>query len=163
LNTSNPDQLTPELQSAAFAAERPLSTGLQEHAEYPELDPLTKPIIKRAAWAQATGEARYTQDLSLPAGALHPPTTQTTPPHARSHFHDQPAGLTELSALLRERFPGFRALVTVADIPERGQNLIGLGEDDPVFSAGVVTSVGAPIALAIADTVPTARAAAAYV
>ena len=47
----------------------------------------------------------------------------------------------------------------MADIPAVGQNLIGLGEDDPVFSDGVVTSVGAPIGLAVAATLATASAA----
>ena len=51
------------------------------------------------------------------------------------------------------------AFITVADIPEAGHHLIGLGEDDPVFSLGVVTSVGAPIGLAVAATIETARAA----
>ena len=39
----------PENVSAANHHDRPLSTGTQEHTEYPELYPLTKPIIKRAA------------------------------------------------------------------------------------------------------------------
>ena len=38
-----------------------------------------------------------------------------------------------------------------------------MGDDDPVFSDGVVTSVGAPIGLAVAETIATAREAAAFI
>ncbi|MCI4355472.1 MAG: molybdopterin-dependent oxidoreductase, partial [Thermoplasmata archaeon] len=159
----DPGQVAPEHVSAAEPAERPLSTGVQEHTEYPELYPLTRPIIKRAAWAQATGEARYTHDLSLPAGGLHAAMVKSARPHARFRFGDRAADLDLLGTLLQERFPGFRAFITAADIPEGGHHLIGLGADDPVFSAGVVTSVGAPIGLAVAETIETARAAAAFI
>ena len=138
--------------------------GSQEHTEYPELFPLTKPIIKRAAFVQATGEVKYTQDLSLPAGGLHAAMVKSARPHARFSLHqDRSPTLEALQELLRQRFPGFQAFITVADIPEGGHNLIGLGEDDPVFSDGVVTSVGAPIGLAVAETIATARAAAAFI
>ena len=50
----------------------------------------------------------------------------------------------------------------MADIPG-GEKLIGMGDDDPVFSDGVVTSVGAPIGLAVAETIATAREAAAFI
>jgi xanthine dehydrogenase/oxidase len=159
----DPGRVAPEHLSAAEPAERPLSTGVQEHAEYPELYPVTRPIIKRAAWAQATGEARYTQDLSLPAGGLHASMVKSARPHARFAFTRRCGDLDELQALLRQRFPGFRRLITAADIPARGNNLTGLGEDDPVFSAGVVTSVGAPIGLAVAETLAAARAASAFI
>jgi xanthine dehydrogenase/oxidase len=159
----NPGAVAPEHLSAAMPAERALSTGVQEHAEYPELYPVSRPIIKRAAWAQATGEARYTQDLSLPAGGLHAAMVKSTRPHARFAFTRRCADLDALQALLRQTFPGFRRFVTVADIPTKGNNLIGLGEDDPVFSDGVVTSVGAPIGLAVAETIAAARAASAFI
>ncbi len=38
-----------------------------------------------------------------------------------------------------------------------------MGDDDPVFSEGVVTSVGAPIGLAVAETIATAREAAEFI
>jgi xanthine dehydrogenase/oxidase len=159
----DPGQIAAEHLSAAEPPERPLSTGVQEHTEYPELYPLTRPIIKRAAWAQATGEARYTQDLSLPAGGLHAAMVKSARAHARFRFGERAADLDVLRTLLRERFPGFAAFITVADIPAGGQHLVGLGDDDPVFSADVVTSVGAPIGLAVAETIETARAAAAFI
>jgi xanthine dehydrogenase/oxidase len=160
---TNSNQLAPENISAARHRQRPLSSGKQEYTEYPELFPLTKPIIKRAAFVQATGEVKFTQDLSLPAGGLHAAMVKSSRPHARFTFTKKTSTLELLEELLAQRFADFKAIVTAADIPKGGHNLIGLGEDDPVFSDGVVTSVGAPIALVAATTVATAREAAAFV
>jgi len=153
----NPQGTVAENRSAATQHDRPLSTGTQEHTEYPELFPLTKPIIKRAAFVQATGEAKYTQDLSLPAGGLHAVMVKSARPHARFSI------MSRADEMLRSRFAEFNAFITIADIPSGGNHLIGLGEDDPVFSKDVVTSVGAPIGLAVAATIITARAAAEFI
>ena len=142
---------------------RPLSTGRQEFDEYPELYPLTKPYIKRAAFVQTSGEIRYTQDIDLPYGGFHAVMVKSIRPHARFSYTKNVDGLDKLCALLKKQFPGFKDLVTVADVPKGGENLIGLGDDDPVFSDGIVTCVHAPIALVLADTIPTARAAAEFV
>jgi xanthine dehydrogenase/oxidase len=159
----SPKQVAPGNVSAALMHNRPLSVGTQEHTEYPELFPLTKPIIKRAALVQTSGEVKYTQDMSLPVGGLHAVMVKSARPHARFTFTKKVAGLEALQDLLREVFPDFQAFITVADLPKGGNNLIGAGEDDPVFSDGVVTSVGAPIGLAVAETMATARAAAAFI
>jgi xanthine dehydrogenase/oxidase len=159
----DPAQVAPENVSAANHHDRPLSTGTQEHTEYPELYPLTKPIIKRAAFVQATGEVKYTHDIALPVDGFHAEMVKSSRPHARFTFTKRAPTLDALQELLREKYPDFRAFITVADIPEGGENLIGLGEDDPVFSDGVVTSVGAPIGLAVAETIATAREAAAFI
>jgi len=158
-----PERVAPENISAANHHDRPLSYGTQEYTEYPELFPLTRPIIKRAAFVQTTGEIKYTQDVSLPAGGLHAAMVKSSRPHARFAYTRKTATLEALQELLRLQFPGFHAFITVADIPRAGHNLIGLGQDDPVFSDGIVTSVGAPIGLAIAETIATARAAAAFI
>ena len=79
----DPTQVSPENVSAANHLERPLSHGTQEFTEYPELFPLSKPIIKRAALVQATGEIKYTQDLPLPVGGLHAVIVTSARPHAR--------------------------------------------------------------------------------
>jgi xanthine dehydrogenase/oxidase len=157
---TKPEQVDPANLSAANHAVRPLSTGIQEHNEHPELFPLSKPIIKRAAFVQASGEVKYTQDVPVPLGGLHAVMVKSSRPHARFTFCKP---VDELQAELAEKFPGFKSLVTSADIPPGGQNLIGLGDDDPVFAAGLVTSVGCPIALAVAEDVPTAKRAAEFV
>ena len=159
----NPAAVSPRHASAAALQDRPLSSGRQESAEYPELYPLLRPLIKQAAWAQATGEARFTQDRSLPARGLHAAIFKSSKPHARFSIGAGCGSLAAVEELLRQRYPDFQALVTVADIPTGGHNLIGLGDDDPVFSDGVVTSVGAPIGLAVAETIATAREVAALV
>jgi xanthine dehydrogenase/oxidase len=159
----NPKQVAPENRSAADHHDRPLSSGTQVYTEYPELFPLTKPIIKQAAFVQASGEVKYTQDLSLPAGGLHAAVVKSSRPHARFSFTRKAGTLEALQEVLRQRYADFKAFITTADIPAGGHNLIGLGEDDPVFSDGVVTSVGAPLGLAVAATIVTARAAAAFI
>ncbi len=145
--------------SAANHDIRPLSQGTQEFTLYPEVFPLTLPIIKRAAFVQASGEIRYTQDLALPFGGFHGAMVKSSRPHAKFTFTKNTAGLAALTELLKKQFPGFKDLVTAADIPKGGANLIGLGDDDPVFSDGLVTSVGAPIALVLASTIPCAKEA----
>ncbi|MBI3930292.1 MAG: molybdopterin-dependent oxidoreductase [Armatimonadetes bacterium] len=152
-----PRSVDPGNGSAAEHHVRPLSRGEQEFTVVPELFPLTRPIIKQAAFVQASGEARFTQDLPLPVGGLHARVVCSRRPHADFTF------APGLEARLQERFPDFRGLVTAADIPEGGNNLVGLGEDDPVFCDGVATSAGAPLGLVLAETARTAREAAAWV
>ena len=149
--------------SAANHHDRPLSSGTQECTEYPELFPVTKPIIKRAAFVQASGEVQYTQDVPLPVGGLHAAMVKSSRAHARFSLTRKAATLDALQELLRRKYPDFKAFITVADIPAGGEKLIGMGDDDPVFSDGVVTSVGAPIGLAVAETIATAREAAAFI
>jgi xanthine dehydrogenase/oxidase len=159
----NPDDVAPQNRSGANHCDRPLSTGTQAFTEYPDLFPLTKPIIKRAAFVQATGEVKYTQDQSLPAGGLHAAVVKSSRPHARFTITKKAPSLDALQLLLQQRNADFKAFITTADVPVDGKNLIGLGDDDPVFSSGVVTSVGAPIGLAVAATIPAARESAAFI
>ena len=56
-----------------------------------------------------------------------------------------------------------RDFVTVADIPAQSANMMGLGNDDPVFAAGTVTAYGEPIGLVLADSRQTAQDAAAWI
>lgn len=149
--------LDPRLQSAADHFVRPLSRGRQDFVQDPSVFPVTRPILKQAAFVQASGETKYTQDRPLPVDGLHGRMVCSARPHAEFRFRP---GAEER---LRERFPEFQALVTAADVPPGGSVLLGLGEDDPVFADGVATCVGAPLAMVLADTVATARAAADHV
>ena len=142
--------------SAANHDVRPLSSGKQEYYEYPELFPLTLPIVKRGAFVQASGEVKYTHDIGLPLGGLHGIMVKSSRPHARFSFTKITSGLKELKELLIKKYPGFKDLITVEDIPKGGSKLVGLGDDDPVFSDGIVTSVGAPIGMVVADSIATA-------
>lgn len=153
----HPEAVKPELISAANHDIRPMSTSHQEYFEYPEMFPLTKPIIKRAAFAQSSGEIKYTQDIALPAGGLHGAMVFSSRPHAKFSFTKNISDLKELKKLLKKKFPEFKDLVTAEDVPEGGANLIGLGDDDPVFSNQRVTSVGAPIGMVLAETITAAK------
>jgi len=153
----HPEEVKPEYVSAANHDIRPLSIGTQEYFEYPEMFPLTKPIIKRAAFVQASGEIKYTQDIALPFGGLHGVMVMSSRPHAKFSFTKNTSGLLELKKLLRKKFPDFKDFVTAADIPKGGKNLIGLGDDDPIFSDEVVTSVGASIGMVLTETISSAK------
>ena len=162
-NELDPKSVDKRNLSAANHDIRPLSQAKQEYDEYPEMFPLTKPYIKRAAFVQASGEIRYTQDIALPFGGYHAAMVKSTRPHARFSFTKNVNGLDNLRELLKKQFPGFKDIVTAQDVPQGGSNLIGLGDDDPIFSDGLVTCVAAPIALVLADSVFLARAAAEFV
>lgn len=153
----NPEAVQSEYVSAANHDIRPLSTGTQEYFEYPEMFPLTKPFIKRAAFAQSSGEIKYTQDITLPVGGLHGAMVMSARPHAKFSFTKNTSGLEDLKKLLKKKFPEFKDFVTVKDVPKEGTNLIGLGNDDPIFSNGLVTSVGAPIGMVLAVTIASAK------
>lgn len=133
---------------------RPLSRGIQTFSQDPKIFPVSQPILKQKAFVQATGEARFTQDIPLPLGGYHAVMVPSRRPCAKISF---PQGML---AEAKAKFPGLRDFVTADDVP--GAKRIGLGCDDPVFSPGVVTSIGAPIGLAVADKITTARAAADY-
>jgi xanthine dehydrogenase/oxidase len=159
----NPKLVKAENFSASFHDVRDLSSGQQDAKEYPEMYPLSQPIIKRAAFVQASGEIRYTQDVALPINGLHGAMVKSSRPHARFTFTKNVSGLEALKELLRKEFPGVKDLITVADIPEGGSKFVGLGDDDPVFCDGLATSVGAPIGMIVAETIPAAREAARFV
>lgn len=158
-----PELVDKKAASAANHDVRPLSTGKQEYYEFSELFPLTLPIVKRGAFVQASGEVKYTQDMGLPLGGLHGVMVTSSKAHAKFSFTKKTSGLKDLKELLIKKFPGFKDLITVEDIPRGGSILVGLGEDDPVFSDGVVTSVGAPIGMVVAESRPIAHKAAAFI
>ena len=158
-----PKLVSDPIKSAANHDVRPLSSGKQEAYEYPEIFPLSLPIVKRGAFVQASGEVKYTHDVGLPLGGLHGVMVKSARPHARFYFTKNSSDLEELKKLLIKKFPGFKDLITVVDIPKNGCKLVGLGDDDPIFSDGVVTSVGAPIGMVVADSMDTAYQAVSFI
>lgn len=156
LFSTNPRQINKKIESAAHHHVRPLSSGQQETSVYPEIFPLGESIIKRSAFVQASGEVKYTSDVGLPLGGLHGVIVKSSKAHAHFVFTKDGADLEALKALLKEKYTGFKDLITVSDIPKKGCKLVGLGDDDPVFCDGIVTSVGAPIGMVVADSLATA-------
>jgi xanthine dehydrogenase/oxidase len=119
------------------------------------------PMVKLGAELQATGEAKYTQDIALPREPLACQYVLSERSFARfSHS----ASVPDLLKQLRCEFPGVRDYVTFADIPKPSPanqyNPDDPGYYDPIFANVYVTAVGQPIGLILADTVRTAHAAA---
>lgn len=161
--STQPEIINGRIASAANHDIRPLSSGKQEFYEFPDMFPLTQSILKRSAFVQASGETKYSYDVGLPMGGLHGIMVKSTRPHARFSFTKHCPSLQELKEVLVKKYPGFKGLITVEDIPRNGSALIGLGDDDPVFCDGIATSVGAPIGMVVADSIATAYRAVAFI
>lgn len=146
--------------SAADQYIRPLSYGTQTYDMDDSLLPLTSPIAKRTAISQATGEVKYVHDLPLPPGGYYAEAVMSTRAHANFDFE---GGLASTIEHLRKKFPGFVDLITVADIPKNGTNIIGLGGDDPIFADEKVICVGQPICLVLAEDKILSKRVAEYV
>lgn len=158
-----PGTADPANLSVADHPERPVSTGRQSCEIQADDGPPPRSIVKRMAFAQATGEAVYPQDEPMPEGGCHGVMVTSDRPHASFRFSGPSEGRDALQDLLKRKFPGFSAIVTADDVPAGGNNLIGLGLDDPIFSPGVVTHVGAPVCLAVARDRATAKRAAEFI
>jgi xanthine dehydrogenase small subunit len=119
------------------------------------------PMVKLGAELQATGEAKYTQDIALPREPL---ACQYVLSRRSFATFSHSASIPDLLKQLRCEFPGVRDYVTFADIPKPSPanqyNPDDPGSYDPVFANVYVTAVGQPIGLILADTVRTAHAAA---
>jgi xanthine dehydrogenase/oxidase len=124
-------------------------------------DLLPVPMVKLGAVLQATGEAKYTQDLLLPQRPLESQFVLSRRSFARFK-HTKPED--ELVESVGKEFPGLRAYITFLDIPKappsNTYNEQDPGAYDPIFANGYVAAVGQPIGLVLADTPRTARAAA---
>ncbi len=159
IQTQNPASLSRLVKSAGEPQYRPLSSGMQSFEVEDNLLPLTSPIAKRTAISQATGEMKYTHDLALPPGGYYAEPVLSKHAHARYEFA---GGLKAAEARVVAEFPGVSCIVSAADIPKKGTNLIGLGGDDQIFYDKVVDYAGAPICMVLADNAMTARRAAAF-
>jgi CO/xanthine dehydrogenase Mo-binding subunit len=103
---------------------------------------------------KVTGAARYVQDIKMP-GLLHAALVRSPCPHARV------LGLDVSRAVDRA---GVVAVLTAADIP--GKNTLeGYSRDEHLLApvGGYVRMVGDALALVVADSLESARAAAAVV
>ena len=111
-----------------------------------------KPIMHKSALAQVTGEAKYTDDLPMPAppGLLHGALVMSTRPYARLLKVDPAPALA---------LPGVVRFVSHKDVP--GGNKIGaVVKDEECFATEEVHHVGAVIGIVVADTEAAAQEAA---
>lgn len=107
-------------------------------------------MTHESAALHVTGEAQYTDDIPLPAHALHGAFGLGRETHARFALSD----LSRVSA-----YPGVRAVLTARDIP--GENNCGpVIHDDPILADGLVQYDKQPMFLVLADSHLAARRAA---
>ena len=91
-----------------------------------------QPLTHESAHLHVSGEAVYTDDIPLPADALHAALGMSSVPHARILSLD----LSEVQA-----FPGVVAVATAADVPGEN-NFGGILHDDPIFTDELVQFAG---------------------
>ena len=107
-------------------------------------------IAHESAALHVSGQARYADDIPLPANTLHAALGQSRVAHGRIVSMD-------LSAV--RAAAGVVAVLTAADIP--GENNYGpILKDDPIFAFDEVQCVGQPLFAVIATSVEAARRAA---
>ncbi len=103
-----------------------------------------------SAHLHVSGEARYADDVPLPAGALHAAFGIGNEAHARVRNLD-------LAAVAAS--PGVIAVLTAKDIP--GENDCGpVIHDDPILADGIVQYAGQALFLVLAESHDAARRAA---
>ncbi len=108
-----------------------------------------KPMPPESAELHVSGDARYIDDLPMPADTLHAALGLSPVAHGRIRSLD-------LSAV--RAAPGVVAVLTAADIP--GENNYGpIRKDDPIFAADLVECVGQPMFAVIATSLQAARRA----
>ena len=103
-----------------------------------------------SAHLHVSGEARYADDIPLPANTLHGALGLSTSAHARVRAMD----LADVLAA-----PGVAAVFSAKDIP--GENDCGpVVHDDPILADGLVEYAGQAMFLVVADSHDAARRAA---
>ncbi|MGC2108886.1 MAG: molybdopterin cofactor-binding domain-containing protein [Candidatus Korobacteraceae bacterium] len=149
-----PGSVPPEVRSAGERIPRPVSTGHQAYEKDVKEYPVNLPYIKTSAFLQASGEAKYTEDLGLPPRGLA--AAAVTSAQALAKFSYQIPGqegaraatAQELIGFLQQQYPGFVDYVTSADIPAAGTN--DAGGNDLIFATGQVNNFGQCIGLTLA-------------
>ena len=107
-------------------------------------------IPHESAELHVTGEALYTDDIALPANALHAAFGISSEAHARIASLD-------LSGVASQ--PGVHAVLTARDIPGEN-NCAPVLHDDPILAEGLVQYAGQAMFLVLADSHRNARRAA---
>lgn len=109
-------------------------------------------IPRKDARAKVLGEARYTEDLSLP-GMIYGKVLRSPHPHAR---------IRSINTSRARACPGVVAVLTAQDIP--GANSIGpIIKDQPILCTDVARYAGDAVALVAAETEAAAETALAQV
>jgi xanthine dehydrogenase large subunit len=109
-----------------------------------------KPLPHDAAPLHVTGQARYIDDLPLPANALHLAFGLSTVAHGE---------ITGLDLSAVRAAPGVIAVLSAEDLPEM-PDCSPSAHDEPLLAVGKVHYIGQPVFLVVAETHLAARKAA---
>ena len=134
--------MQPELASLVQPFHRPPVKSVQGFQQMPgdqsSINPVGRPIMHMSATLQASGEARYTDDIPRVAGELYAGLVLSTHAHAKISVDWAPVLSVD----------GVWGHVTVQDVP--GSNKTGLFNDEEVFADGKVTHFGQVIGMVLA-------------
>ncbi len=111
---------------------------------------VAKPLPHDAAPLHVTGQARYIDDIPLPAGALHLAFGTSTVAHGR---------ITGVDLSKVREAPGVVAVLTAEDLPHEN-DVSPSPSPEPMLAEGTVHFVGQPIFLVVATSHLLARKAA---
>ena len=139
--------MEPRLTSVTLPFQRPVATSCQGFQLSNE-SYVGQPLMHLSAPIQASGEARYTDDIPKYEGELYAGLVMSTHAHAQISVD-----WSESDAL-----KGVYGHVTVEDLP--GSNETGLFNDELVFAEGEVNHFGQIIGMVLADNQMLAQRAA---
>jgi len=126
------DEYTPDL---AEEFTRPPSRGIQYFSETGNNDIVGTPAQHASAELQASGEAKYVDDIRKSAGTLHAALILSEKPHAV---------IKAINVSKAIAMPGVVGIHLAEDIP--GSNVIGpVLQDEEILATSLVTCVGQPI------------------
>lgn len=151
---SKPGSIPAELRSAGERALRPVSKGKQSYEKYKDEYPVNLPIVKLAAFLQASGEATYTHDIAVTEKTMEAAVVTSAQARAAISYRIpkrkgySPVKVDGLIAYLKDRYTGFFDFVTARDIPKAGSQ----SASDPVFAINQVNYFGQCIGLVLATS-----------
>jgi xanthine dehydrogenase large subunit len=149
-----PGSIPPDLRSAGERPVRPVTRGKQTYEKFKDEYPVDLPLVKLAAFLQATGEACYTHDIAVPERTMEAAVVTSNKTLAKISYRIpmgntfKPVEVADLITYLKAEYGGFQDYVTASDIPEGGKQ----NTSDPVFALGEVTTFGQCIGLVLAKT-----------
>src|ERR1041384_1636328 len=150
----DPGSIPSDLKSAGERSERPVTKGKQSYQKFRDEYPVDLPLVKLAAFLQATGEACYTHDLAVPERTMEAAAVTSMQALAKISYRIpadngfKPVSVTGLISYLKRKYEGFFDYVTASDIPKAGYQ----STPDPVFAIDQVNNYGQCIGLVLART-----------
>ncbi|KAL3157593.1 hypothetical protein ABBQ32_012044 [Trebouxia sp. C0010 RCD-2024] len=135
--------------SAALPFHRPPVQGLQYWSKVPGEAVVGQPTRHMAADVQVCGEATYVDDMKI-HGMLHAALVVSSRPHAK---------ILSVDATAAANKPGVAGYFGAKDVPG-GNDMGAVVHDEECFASEVVTCIGQPIGVIVADTEQHARMAA---